>query len=93
MGQRPVFEGGIDLVRGHFFFIDDDDAPVRLNTGHGSSGQAQHGPAQDRVPEPQPAFEAVAGQHRAGGVKGRGKPTLVQPSRVAFRVPVAASQR
>ena len=51
--------------------------PSWLNWVAGTAGQAQPRPAQDRVPEPQPAFPAVAGQQRAGGVEGRAQAAIV----------------
>ena len=46
--------------------------PSWLNSRRsGYAAQAQPGPAQDRVPEPQPRFPAVACQQCAGGVESR----------------------
>ena len=79
MGERPVFEGRIDLVRGQFVLEHNDDPSVlaEVTGDQRVAGQAQPRPAQDRVPEPQPAFPAVAGQQRAGGVEGRTQAAIV----------------
>ena len=55
MGEGPVLEGRIDLVRGQWRpRCDNDDPSVPAEFRHPmTAGQAQHGPAQDRVPEPQ----------------------------------------
>ena len=71
MRQGPVFESGIDVVAGHLFFGDDNDASVCAEVRRHGSGQAQPGPAQDWIPEPQPSLPAVAGEHRTSGVERR----------------------
>ena len=71
VGQCTVFEGRIDLVRGQVVLIRQNDSSVLAEVARsGRAGQAQPGSAQDRIPEPQPAFPAVARQQCSGGVKG-----------------------
>ena len=49
----------------------DHDPSVLAEPGQRAAGQAQDGPAEDRVPEPEPSVPAIAGQQGAGGVEGR----------------------
>ena len=87
MSKRAVLEGRFNLKRGQSVFARNDDSAVSAELRQPrAAGHAQHGPAQDRVPDPQPRFPAVAGQQRSGwGRKSACKPKLLEPSRVAFR--------
>src|SRR5438067_1229685 len=67
--ECPVFEARIDLVRNRPVLVRDDDSSISAEDGLGVAGQAQHGPAADRVPESQSVLPAITGQQRPGGVE------------------------
>ena len=73
MDECLVLEGGIDLVRGQSVLRRDDDLSIPAEHGPRGigAGQAEHRAAQDRVPEPQAAVPAGAGQELTRRVERR----------------------
>ena len=72
-----------------------DDSSVRaeFRSASGFAGQAQHRAGPGPRPRAAAGSQPLLASELAGGVEGRMMPPLVEPSRVAFRMPVGASQR
>ena len=71
MRECPVFEGRIDLVPGKIVLERNDDSSLLAELRPAVACHAQHRPAQDRIPKPEPPFPAVAGQQCSCRVEGR----------------------